>query len=67
MEHVKESNMPLGRSTKFDMDKNGKNIYITKYRGMIGSLLYLIASKLNIIFSVCLCARFQAVLKNPVV
>ncbi|XP_050222438.1 uncharacterized mitochondrial protein AtMg00810-like [Mercurialis annua] len=30
------------------------------YRGMIGSLLYLTASRPNIMFSVCLCARFQA-------
>jgi len=30
------------------------------YRGMIGSLLYLIASRLDILFSVCLCARFQS-------
>jgi len=27
---------------------------------MIGSLLYLIASRLDILFSVCLCARFQS-------
>ena len=30
------------------------------YRAMIGSLLYLIASRPNILFSVCLCARFQS-------
>jgi len=34
----------------------------TKYRGLIGSLLYLITSRPNIQFGVCLCARFQA---NP--
>ena len=27
---------------------------------MIGSLLYLIVSRLDVMFSVCLCARFQA-------
>ncbi|KAK2450472.1 hypothetical protein QL285_009587 [Trifolium repens] len=32
------------------------------YRGMIGSLLYLSASRPDILFSVCLCARFQS---NP--
>ena len=32
------------------------------FRGMIGSLLYLTASRPDIVFSVCLCARFQA---NP--
>ncbi|GJU10806.1 retrovirus-related pol polyprotein from transposon TNT 1-94 [Tanacetum coccineum] len=31
----------------------------TKYRGMIGSLLYLTTSRPDIMFSVCLCARFQ--------
>jgi len=29
------------------------------YKGMIGSLLFLTASRLDILFSVCLCARFQ--------
>ncbi|GJR91808.1 copia protein, partial [Tanacetum coccineum] len=40
-------------------DKDGESIDDTKYRGMIGSLLYLTASQPDIIFSVCLCARFQ--------
>ncbi|GJS53270.1 hypothetical protein Tco_0626632 [Tanacetum coccineum] len=31
----------------------------TKYQGMIGSLLYLMASRPDIMFSACLCARFQ--------
>nr|CAN71981.1 hypothetical protein VITISV_006630 [Vitis vinifera] len=30
------------------------------YRGMIGSLLYLTASRPNIMYGVCLCARFQS-------
>jgi len=30
------------------------------YRGMIGSLLYLTASRPNILLSVCLCAIFQS-------
>ena len=32
------------------------------YRGMIGSLLYLTDYKTDILFSVCLCVRFQS---NP--
>jgi len=32
----------------------------TRYRGMIGSLLYLTASRLDIMFNICLCARYQA-------
>jgi hypothetical protein len=31
-----------------------------EYRSMIGSLLYLTATRSDIPFSVCLCARFQA-------
>ena len=30
------------------------------YIGMIGSLLYMTASRPDILFSVCLCARFQS-------
>lgn len=35
------------------------------YRGMIGSLLYLTASRPDILFSVCLCARFQSDPREP--
>ncbi|GJY42580.1 hypothetical protein Tco_0430793 [Tanacetum coccineum] len=41
---------------------DGKAINETQYRGMIGSLMYLTASRLDIQFSTCLCARYQA---NP--
>ena len=60
MEHIKKADTPMGSSTNLDMDENGKNIDITKYRGMIGSLLYLTASRPDIMFNVCLCAYFQA-------
>jgi len=54
MEHVKEADTPMEISTKLYMDENGKNIDIIKYRGMISSFLYLIASRSNIMFRVCL-------------
>ena len=60
LEEVKAKNTPMGSSIKLDMDKKGKSVDQTKYRGMIGSLLYLTASRLDIMYSVCLCARFQA-------
>ncbi|GJU29821.1 hypothetical protein Tco_1173410 [Tanacetum coccineum] len=41
-------------------DINGKAVNKTKYRGMIGSLMYLTASRPDIQFSTCLCARYQA-------
>ncbi|GJX49945.1 hypothetical protein Tco_0276790 [Tanacetum coccineum] len=41
-------------------DLNGKFVNETQYRGMIGSLMYLTASRPDIQFSTCLCARHQA-------
>ena len=43
-----------------DKDGKSKSIESTMYRGMIGSLLYLTASRPDIMYSVCLCARFQS-------
>ena len=60
LEEVKAKNTPMGSSIKLDMDEKGKSVDQTKYRGMIGSLLYLTGSKPDIMYSVCLCARFQA-------
>ena len=51
---------PMPTSTKLDADLKGTKIDITNYRGMIGSLLYLTASRPDIMFATCLCARFQA-------
>ena len=51
---------PMPTATKLDQDKTGKKVDITSYRGMIGSLLYLTASRPDIMFATCLCARFQA-------
>ena len=47
-------------SDKLHKDKMGKSVCQATYRGMIGSLLYLTASRPDIMFSVCLCARYQA-------
>ncbi|XP_070014184.1 secreted RxLR effector protein 161-like [Nicotiana sylvestris] len=44
------------------MDETGYPVNQTMYRGIIGSLLYLTASRPDIVFSVGLCARFQS---NP--
>ena len=43
-----------------DLDEGGKSVDQTLYRSMIRSLLYLTASRPDIMFSVCMCARFQA-------
>ncbi|GJX90292.1 hypothetical protein Tco_0343618 [Tanacetum coccineum] len=53
---------PMSTEIKLTRDKEGESVDNTKYRGMISSLLYLTASRPDIMFSICLCARFQ---KDP--
>jgi len=60
MENCKEASTPIAIGCSLDTDENGTNYDQTRYRGLIGSLFYLTTSRLDIIFSVCLCARFQA-------
>ena len=48
----------MSLSIKLDYDSNGKKVDITLFKGMIGSLLYLITSGLNIMLSVCLYERY---------
>ncbi|GJS96978.1 retrovirus-related pol polyprotein from transposon TNT 1-94 [Tanacetum coccineum] len=43
-------------------DESGVSVNETLFKGMIGSLMYLTASRTDIQFSTCLCARYQA---NP--
>ncbi|XP_050902041.1 secreted RxLR effector protein 161-like [Lathyrus oleraceus] len=62
MDSCKAMPTPMGSGSYVDQDKSGVSIDITKYRGMIGSLLYLTASHPDIMFIACLCACFQA---NP--
>nr|GFD49299.1 uncharacterized mitochondrial protein AtMg00810-like [Tanacetum cinerariifolium] len=46
--------------SKLNKDKEGKAIDPSHYRGMIGTLLYLTASRLDLQFAICMCARYQA-------
>jgi len=62
MESCKEASTPMPSSCYMDADAAGKGVDQTKYRELIGSLLYLTASRLNIMFAICLSARYQA---NP--
>ncbi|GJV06811.1 retrovirus-related pol polyprotein from transposon TNT 1-94 [Tanacetum coccineum] len=38
----------------------GKQVDVTLYRGMIGPLMYLTSSRPDLIYTVCLCAQYQA-------
>nr|GEV04918.1 hypothetical protein [Tanacetum cinerariifolium] len=46
--------------SKLDEDKEGKVIDPSHYHGMIGTLLYLTASRPDLQFAICMCARYQA-------
>ncbi|XP_071713109.1 secreted RxLR effector protein 161-like [Rutidosis leptorrhynchoides] len=62
IENSKPMATPMATNVKLTLEGEGEPFDSTKYRGMIGSLLYLTASRPDIIFSVCLLARFQ---ENP--
>ncbi|GKA49824.1 retrovirus-related pol polyprotein from transposon TNT 1-94 [Tanacetum coccineum] len=51
---------PMVEKSKLDEDKEGKAVDPSHYRGMIGTLLYLTASRPDLQFSICMCARYQA-------
>ncbi|WVZ96876.1 hypothetical protein U9M48_042458 [Paspalum notatum var. saurae] len=51
---------PMSTNTAHDADEDGEAVDQKEFRGMIGSLLYLTATRPDIQFAVCLCARYQA-------
>nr|GEU65106.1 hypothetical protein [Tanacetum cinerariifolium] len=51
---------PMMEKNKLDEDLQGTPVDATLYRGMIGSLMYLTSSRPDLIYVVCLCARYQA-------
>ena len=51
---------PMGTNGNLDSDASGNMVDQKLYRSMIGSLLYVTASRPDVMFSVCMCARFQA-------
>ncbi|KAJ9544841.1 hypothetical protein OSB04_024548 [Centaurea solstitialis] len=53
---------PMASGTLIGSDPKGKPVDQKTYRAIIGSLLYLTASRPDIMFATCFCARFQA---NP--
>nr|GEV24550.1 reverse transcriptase domain-containing protein [Tanacetum cinerariifolium] len=51
---------PMVEKSKLDEDTQGKAIDPAHYRGMVGTLMYLTASRPDLTFVVCMCARYQA-------
>jgi hypothetical protein len=60
MQDVKPMSTPMRSTATLDADEDGEPVDQREYRSMISSLLYLTATRPDIQFSVCLCARFQA-------
>jgi hypothetical protein len=60
MEDSKAMATPMSTTTTLDADEEGEHVDQKEYRSMIGSLLYLTATRSDIQFSVCLCTHFQA-------
>ncbi|GJX68340.1 retrovirus-related pol polyprotein from transposon TNT 1-94 [Tanacetum coccineum] len=52
--------IPIVGHSKLNKDPNGTPVDPPCYRGMVGSLMYLTASRPDLVFSVCMCARYQA-------
>ncbi|GJX53156.1 retrovirus-related pol polyprotein from transposon TNT 1-94 [Tanacetum coccineum] len=51
---------PMVEKSKLDEDKEGKAIDPSHYHGMIGTLLYITASRPDLQFAICMCVRYQA-------
>nr|GEW42746.1 copia protein [Tanacetum cinerariifolium] len=51
---------PMVEKSKLYEDKEGKAVDLLHYHGMIGTLLYLTASRPNLQFAICVCAHYQA-------
>nr|GEW64973.1 hypothetical protein [Tanacetum cinerariifolium] len=60
MENCNPIGTPLETKNKLDLDKNMTPVNATKYRSMIGALMYLTSSRLEIVRATYLCARYQA-------
>ncbi|GJR77491.1 hypothetical protein Tco_0089856 [Tanacetum coccineum] len=56
---IKPASIPIEAHKSLGKDEEGDDVDVHLYRSMIGCLMYLTASRPDIMFAVCLCARFQ--------
>ncbi|GJR32062.1 putative ribonuclease H-like domain-containing protein [Tanacetum coccineum] len=61
---MKTASTPMETSKPLFKDAEAKDVDVHLYRSMIGSLMYLTASRPKIMFVVCACARFQVTPKG---
>ncbi|KAI3692552.1 hypothetical protein L6452_32369 [Arctium lappa] len=55
----KPASTPMETHKQITADLEGEDMDVHHYRSMIGSLMYLTSSRPDIMFPVCVCARFQ--------
>ena len=60
MDDSKAISIPMGTSGSLDSDASGNMVDQKLYQSIIESLLYMTVSRPDVMFSVCMCARFQA-------
>jgi hypothetical protein len=58
MEDAKAISTPMGINRNLDSDASSNMVDQKMYRFMIESLLYVTASRSDVMLSVCMCARF---------
>ncbi|GJX29494.1 putative ribonuclease H-like domain-containing protein, partial [Tanacetum coccineum] len=61
---IRSANTPMDRENPWGKDGTGKDVELHLYRSMIGSLMYLTASRPDIMFVVYACARHQVTPKE---
>ncbi|GJR94997.1 putative ribonuclease H-like domain-containing protein [Tanacetum coccineum] len=61
---VRTAKTPMDKENPWGKDGPGKDVDLHLYRSMIGSLMYLTASRPDIMFAVCVCARHQVTPKE---
>ncbi|GJU30147.1 putative ribonuclease H-like domain-containing protein [Tanacetum coccineum] len=61
---VKAASTPIETNKALNKDEEAEDVDVHLYRSMIGSLMYLTASRPDIMFAVCACARFQVTPKT---
>ncbi|KAD4180484.1 hypothetical protein E3N88_29075 [Mikania micrantha] len=64
MNDCKIISTPMATSPGICSDDNGEPVDQTLYRCMIGSLMYLTASRPDIMYATCVCARYQSAPKQ---
>ncbi|GJT13192.1 putative ribonuclease H-like domain-containing protein [Tanacetum coccineum] len=62
--NVKTASTPIETQKPLVKDEEASDVDVHLYRSMIGSLMYLTASRPDIMFAVCACSRFQVTPKS---